>query len=91
MEIPQGLAAITISKILEEHDLDSMKVIVILVKSMSVLLGILNIVNVDELEKFLDNLEVCQSFKNQIRVAVTLLMLIEGKILENIEKFEGKN
>jgi hypothetical protein len=86
MKVPKGLAHITISKILEEHDLESIDMLAILVKSMSILLGKLNITNFHKLENFISNLNFSKNFINDFRIAVSFLMLIEEKILTNMEK-----
>lgn len=91
MKVPKGLIHITVSKILEDHNLESIDMLVILVKSMNIFLGKLDILNSDKLENFISNLNFSESFRNDFRVAVAFLMVIEEKILTNMEKMKKKD
>lgn len=91
MEVPKGLIHITVSRILEEYDLESIDMIITLTKCMTIFFEKLNIKNPEILENFINDLDCSDSFKNHIRVAVAFLLLIDEKISKKMKKMEEKN
>ncbi len=82
LKIKKGLIKIKISKILEENDIGAVDMISIMIRAMNVMISKLDIVNVNKMESFLENLELLDDFKNDIRLSIVFSMMVQNEILK---------